>query len=524
MGILDSPYSVFALKTEFNVRIYGAKFDGVTDDTAAIQAAINACSAAGGGVVVCPPGKAIVNGGLTWPTNKIIALRGQGSSASGNIFGTSLSRTAAGNPIISAVGTGPNTSERVLPQLFSISFNGGGFSQPVVTIQRASRIKLDDIRISNNIGGSGIELIEVWDSDIGEVYVQQCGSGTTTPAVLIGAVQGNATAAVSDGIHFKKLSIHSSYGTDLRITGDKVLAAPSSNIQILNLNMEGTGAGTSGTPDTYPYIDLDYAQDCSFANVRVSMPTGRACTAVIQQTGASAGPRANQFANTVLDVAGTNAPTRYVDWSVGALQFVNLIIPSSQPTSEYFRVTGSANRFRIKNLIHNSPNPTSGFITDSRTTAEDMSLGRIPITGLVADGATLTTVGDNTAWSFPAGSDTFVRAQVVMPKDIDTAGKVYLRAYWAAASTGNAQLAWVQRTMTAGSSLVTTAGTSVEQNINEPVANQLVNTGWTGANGLAVTAGQLVTIKFGRKGTNGADTIANPLLLVGLELSYNKQL
>lgn len=47
----------------FNVLDFGAKGDGVTDDTAAIQQAIDAAAAAGGGQVYVPPGTFIVSGG-----------------------------------------------------------------------------------------------------------------------------------------------------------------------------------------------------------------------------------------------------------------------------------------------------------------------------------------------------------------------------------------------------------------------------------------------------------------------------
>ncbi|RON13142.1 M10 family metallopeptidase C-terminal domain-containing protein [Pseudomonas frederiksbergensis] len=47
----------------FNVQNFGAKGDGITDDTAAIQSAINAAAAAGGGQVYMPTGTYIVSGG-----------------------------------------------------------------------------------------------------------------------------------------------------------------------------------------------------------------------------------------------------------------------------------------------------------------------------------------------------------------------------------------------------------------------------------------------------------------------------
>ena len=61
----------------YNVRDYGAVGDGVTDDTAAFQAAITAATA--GGVIYAPAGdyKITANLNITWP--KLCVLRGDGS-------------------------------------------------------------------------------------------------------------------------------------------------------------------------------------------------------------------------------------------------------------------------------------------------------------------------------------------------------------------------------------------------------------------------------------------------------------
>ena len=60
----------------FDVRAYGAKVDGSTNDYAAIAAAIAAASGAGGGVAYIPAGKAISASVFTMPAN--VYLRGAG--------------------------------------------------------------------------------------------------------------------------------------------------------------------------------------------------------------------------------------------------------------------------------------------------------------------------------------------------------------------------------------------------------------------------------------------------------------
>lgn len=55
----------------FNVKDYGAVGDGVADDAGAIQAALNACNAAGGGTVIVPHGTYKINSELEFPGSNI---------------------------------------------------------------------------------------------------------------------------------------------------------------------------------------------------------------------------------------------------------------------------------------------------------------------------------------------------------------------------------------------------------------------------------------------------------------------
>lgn len=66
-----------------NVKAWGAKGDGVTDDTAAIQAAINSLNPVNGGLVFFPDGIFIINGSIAMPAGGVgYTLRGSGKAAS----------------------------------------------------------------------------------------------------------------------------------------------------------------------------------------------------------------------------------------------------------------------------------------------------------------------------------------------------------------------------------------------------------------------------------------------------------
>ena len=57
--LLLAPFAALSAAT-YDVRTYGAKADGTTNDAPAIQSAIDACATAGGGTVLVPAGKYLI--------------------------------------------------------------------------------------------------------------------------------------------------------------------------------------------------------------------------------------------------------------------------------------------------------------------------------------------------------------------------------------------------------------------------------------------------------------------------------
>lgn len=510
-----------AFEPVFTPEKYGAVADGITDSSAAIQNAINAASAAGGGIVHFPGRHYLVNTALTFPAQKVIRLRGTGFSSSGNIYGTRLIRTGT-NLIVDASGTGMDTSLRIYPEFENISFNGGGTPATVVRVQRATHALFDRVRI-NNSAGTGLHLTEVWDSHFPTLIIEACGNGTTAPALLLDSVVGAGADACCATLQFGSLILQSNFGTDMRLTGSAPDGAICNDVEVALLKAEGKGNGTSGAPDTYPYLDLDYAQNCQFAVVRVSVPTGRAPTAVLQQIGTTGGgPRANQFGLLTLDVAGSNSPERYIDHASGGLTIGQLNMPSNLPTVEYIRARGARGRLKIAGINHNSTSPFSGFITDTRAIAEEPQKGHIKLFPPRASGsATATTVGNATAYAFADAASDDCTIQIVIPRDAHGSGQCRVRLLWtSAATTGVCHWRVTSKAYAAGAD-TTAAGVLYETLASAPTAANALQVTTLG-NGPTPAPGGLLTVYLQRMGALEDDTMAGSALLLAAELTYDR--
>lgn len=127
--------------TPFNVKAYGAVGNGTTDDTAACQATINACEAAGIGIVYFPAGTYAITG-LTFA---------KGSNWIGDGWNaTILKNTSAVNHSVSNSVTGLNTFGFRIAEM-QLSFSGGGTSVDGIHIAGISNhVSIDRIYVNQS--------------------------------------------------------------------------------------------------------------------------------------------------------------------------------------------------------------------------------------------------------------------------------------------------------------------------------------------------------------------------------------
>jgi len=185
------------------VSVAGALFDNVTDDRAALQSAIDAVAAAGGGVLCLPRGTAKCSGHLTVPLN--VSIRGHGKLASGIMF------THTGDGVRTAQGINASTPTRQFLSDFFISNTnaaantGGGLVDIGSTELDVFNLYIDNFRYQVIFDQTEVSSVKRCDFQIrsGQVGVWLVNGADHTPGVTftaapaLGATSGTLTAAWS---------------------------------------------------------------------------------------------------------------------------------------------------------------------------------------------------------------------------------------------------------------------------------------------------------------------------------------
>lgn len=168
----------------YNVLAYGAKGDGVTNDTASINAALAAVSAAGGGRVYFPSGTYLYSFGISALSSNLI-LEGVGTS-------TVLRRTNN----VAIVGTGL-TGVRII----NMQFDGNSKSFDMVDLVNCSQCVIQNCTLKN--GDTSSAAITLQDGSnantIRDCYITNCGVGinllATSSAVTNNQIVNNVLSA-----------------------------------------------------------------------------------------------------------------------------------------------------------------------------------------------------------------------------------------------------------------------------------------------------------------------------------------
>lgn len=185
-----------SIKYTYNVKDYGALGDGATDDTSAINDAITACNAAGGGIVTIPEGTYIIgSGGVVLKSNVI--LRGVGYSSSlklkdattANVIyypGSQISR--AGIEYLQVDGNKSGQSNGVDLEQYGVAVNG-------------SDCWMDHVWIHDTQRSATFLTGPRWD--ISHVYVKDAGKAGAGGSIIgrSGIVLGDSVATTSSRVH-----------------------------------------------------------------------------------------------------------------------------------------------------------------------------------------------------------------------------------------------------------------------------------------------------------------------------------
>jgi hypothetical protein len=231
----------------FDVTVYGAVGDGVTDDTAAIQAAATAALAAGKGVVFCPAGRYKFTSTLTFGSGVTLLGAGIGKTVlyapAASFSNTTIGTRGATSLAIEASGlrTAPYTqASNITLRDFTLEFEvSDGRCLYGIRCDNVLNPIIDSVEIFGLPVGNLVELNSVSGGAVRRCYLHDCGTALTTygsqPQLSGIEVDNNKiNSVISVGTEF-----HNNHVEDVMLTGSALgtYGAQSDGINLQN----GTG-------------------------------------------------------------------------------------------------------------------------------------------------------------------------------------------------------------------------------------------------------------------------------------------
>jgi len=307
----------------FNVKsaAYGAIGNGIADDTTAIQSAITACGAAGGGIVLLPAGTYLISTGLTITTAATI-LSGIAEGATTlyttssidmiTITGPAVPAVAGGvmNMTITANGTKASFAvvvglsfEPILENLMIHHFAGTGAGPSAsfgVSVGNCSNLKARGISMSDGgyllgTGNASVYFSDCWSVLAPtyawyvaghDVFLDYCEGDDTTYGLYITSAIGDirATQFVADGISVAGFYVEAN-ATNRQVNidggwvagnGAGIVVHNSANVNISGVTVNGVASSAFTTCALF-----DTCTNCSLIGCTF---VGAASTAVIEVT------------------------------------------------------------------------------------------------------------------------------------------------------------------------------------------------------------------------------------------------
>jgi hypothetical protein len=248
---------VYNVKTD-----YSALGNGVANDRTAIQNAIDACEAAGGGVVYFPEGTYMVGSGLVVDSSNVW-LQGAGRGAS------ILEKTGA-FALVQFAGTAGAETHVSDCGIRNMTLRGGDNSGRLIDCLYGTRLLFEDLHLFGNTD-IAIDMVELWDSRFTNVYVEWCsGTTTSTPAIYVRSSRaasgvGSSTDSTNQ-IYFVGCLVEGWKGGAIRVEEGTGSPAGIYSIHFYGTKIEtwmvrgpaiavGASASNVSLIDTYIYLD-----------------------------------------------------------------------------------------------------------------------------------------------------------------------------------------------------------------------------------------------------------------------------